>query len=74
MSHDYRTTEDLIRIASVGGGITINGGPRSVEDLIRIASAGSSKRARITFTNMSAMTAEELIRIAAAGGGCVEFA
>ena len=74
MSHDYRTTQDLIRIASHGGGFTINGGTRSVEDLIKIAAAGSSTRARITFTNMSAMKVDELIRIGAAGNGSVEFA
>jgi hypothetical protein len=74
MSHDYRSTEDLMRIAAAGGGFTINGGVRSIEDLMRIAHAGSSKRARITITNMNTKTAEDLMRIAAAGGGCIEFA
>jgi hypothetical protein len=74
MSHLYRPTEDLMKIAAAGGGFTIDGGPRSVEDLMRIAAAGSAKRARMTFTNMSARTTEELMQIAAAGSGCVEFA
>jgi hypothetical protein len=74
MSHDYRSTEDLMRIAAAGGGFTINGGPRSVEDLMRIAAAAGSKGARVTFTNMSHSTTEELMRIAAAGNGCIEFA
>jgi hypothetical protein len=44
MSHLYRPTEDLMKIAAAGGGFTIDGGPRSVEDLMRIAAAGSAKR------------------------------
>jgi hypothetical protein len=67
MSHDYRSTEDLMKIAAAGGGFTVNGAPRSVEDLMRIASAASSQRPRLTFTNMNARTTEELMRIAAAG-------
>ncbi len=74
MSHDYRTTEDLMRIAAAGGGFTINGGPRTIEDLMKIAAAAGSKGARVTFTGMNFRTTEELMRIAAAGKGCIEFA
>ena len=73
MSHDYRSTEDLMRIAAAGGGFTINGGPRTVEDLMRIAAAASSKGARVTLTGMNSRTAEDLMRIAAAGKGCIAF-
>ncbi|MCK1437385.1 MULTISPECIES: hypothetical protein [unclassified Bradyrhizobium] len=74
MSHDYRSTEDLMRIAAAGGGFSINGAPRSVQDLMRIAAAAGAKGSRVTFTGLGFMTAEDLMRIAAAGKGCVEFA
>ena len=74
MSHDHRTTEELMRIAAAGGGLTINGGARTVEDLMRIAAAAGSRGARVTLTGMNSKTTEDLIRIAAAGKGCVDFA
>ena len=44
-SHDYRSTEDLMKIAAFGGGFTINGGPRSTEDLMKIAARSATKGA-----------------------------
>jgi hypothetical protein len=73
MSHDHRTTDDLIKIAAAGGGFTTNGGFRTVDDLIRIASMAASSGARVTFTNMNAKTTPDLIRIAGHGMGCVVF-
>jgi hypothetical protein len=72
-SHDYRSTEDLMKIAAFGGGFTINGGPRSTEDLMKIAARSATKGARITFTGMGSRTTEELIQIAALGQGCIVF-
>ncbi|QOZ17453.1 hypothetical protein XI02_22375 [Bradyrhizobium sp. CCBAU 21365] len=74
MSHDFRSTEDLMRIAAAGGGFSINGAPRGVEALMKIAAAASSKGSRLTFTGLAHMSTEDLMRIAAAGKGCVVLA
>jgi DNA replication protein len=68
-----RSTEDLMRIATCGGGFCLNAGGRATEDLMRIATAASGKTARITFRGLSGRSTEDLMRIATAGKGCVEF-
>jgi hypothetical protein len=70
---DRFSTNDLMRIASCGGGFTVSGGHRSVDDLMRIASCAVSTGARITFTEMDARSTDDLIRIASCGKGCVIF-
>ena len=69
-----RSTEDLIRIISAGGGMEVDLGMRPVEDVIRIAAAASLKPGtRLVLDGMQMRTVEDLIRIAAAGKGAVVF-
>lgn len=72
MSFEARPTNDLIRIASAGGGIVLDAAARPTDDLIRIASAASNG-ARVHFRGMAARPADDLIRIGSAGRGAVSF-
>jgi len=69
---DHLRTDDLMKIASCGGGFTISGGQRSVADLMKIATCAGATGARITLTGMNAST-DDLMRIATCGNGCVVF-
>lgn len=66
------STDDLIRIASSGGGLRLHAS-HGAEALIRIASAASGKGARVTIVQAGALGVEELICIGNAGKGCVSF-
>jgi hypothetical protein len=70
---EVRTTEDLIRIAVVGGGFHLKAGVRSTEDLIRIAVAANQGGGRVYFSGLSVRSTDDLIRISAAGKGAVVF-
>ena len=68
-----RTTDDLIRVAAVGGGFHV-AAARDVMDLVRIAEAAASTPvARITITRAYSLAIDDLVRIAAAGKGAVTF-
>lgn len=73
MSFASRNTNDLVRIASAGGGFVIDAAARPTDDLVRIASAGSAKGARLVFTGLAARSTDDLVRIGSAGKGCVQF-
>lgn len=73
MSFEHRTTEDLIRIASHGGGFVLDAQHRTTEDLVRIASHAKAKGSRIVFRGMAHRTTADLMRIASHGGGCIFF-
>lgn len=66
-----RSVSDLIRIASAGGGFTLNASGISVADLIRIAAAVSGGNAKAIFTGTEHVSTTDLIRIGAAGNGAV---
>lgn len=70
---ETRPVEDLIRIASAGGGFRLNAALRPTNDLIRIASAASTSGARLYFDGLGMRTTEDLIRIGSAGKGRVSF-
>ena len=67
-----KPTNDLIRIASAGGGMYV-AATKPTNDLIRIASAASGKGAQIIVTDASKKPTNDLIKIASAGKGCVVF-
>lgn len=71
MSFEHKSTNDLIRIAAAGGGLTLTATHRTTDDLVRIAAAASGKGSRITFTGLSHRTTDDLVRISAACKGCV---
>jgi hypothetical protein len=70
---EIMSVEELVRIASAGGGFRMKASLKSIEELVRIAAAASSKGARIVFEGLELRSTEEIIRIAAAGKGCIAF-
>jgi hypothetical protein len=68
-----KMTDDLIRIASAGGGLEIAAGSKMTDDLIRIASAGGRSGASLRITGAGTKMTNDLIRIASAGAGRVTF-
>lgn len=68
------SVNDLIRIASLGGGLELNAKNYTTNDLIRIASLASGKGARITISVLEKkLSVDDMIRIASLGKGCVSF-
>ena len=68
-----RPTEDLVRIAEAGGGLTIDASMREIEDLIKIARAARESGGRIHITNIRMWKTDELVQVASVGRGCVSF-
>ncbi len=68
-----KTIDQLVRIASAGGGMRINAQGKTVDQLVRIASAASTKGAQITIINVNLFTIDQLVRIASAGKGSIVF-
>jgi DNA replication protein len=71
MSFELKSTDDLVRIAAVGGGFRLDATLRSTDDLVRIANAASAKGSHVVFAGLKLRTTDDLVRIAAAGKGCV---
>lgn len=66
-------TDELVRIANAGGGLTLNAKQYLPTDLERIAHAASQQTARLTIQNAARLTADDLTRIAEAGRGAVSY-
>lgn len=66
------TTDQLVRIASAGGGFYVDAS-KTTDQLVRIVSAASKSGAKIIVTNASKKTTDQLVRIASAGKGSVMF-
>lgn len=73
MALEARSTEDLMSIASVGGGFRLKAGARSTEDLMRIALCASENGARLYLGGLASRSTEDLMRIASVGEGAVVF-
>jgi hypothetical protein len=73
MSLSMMNADDLIRIASAGGGFKMNAGTKPTHDLIRIAAAASAAKVRIYLGAMSMRPVDDFISIGAASGGAVVF-
>ena len=71
MSFKSRSTDDLVRIVSAGGGVQLDAKSRLTDDLIRIAAAAKLSGAHVTFEGMSSRLTDDLVRIGAAGKGHV---
>lgn len=71
MSFEMRSTDELVRIASAGGGFRLDASMRSTDELVRIASAASNKGSQVTFAGLKLRTTDELVRIGSAGKGTV---
>ena len=66
-----KMTDQLVRIASAGGGMIIDGDGKMTDQLVRIASAASQSGAKIIITNVGSKMTDQLVRIASAGKGNV---
>jgi len=73
MSFSAKMTDDLVKIASAGGGFELNASGRKIEDLIRIAEAAHSGDCVVTMTGVGRMPTSDLVAIAKAGPGHVRF-
>jgi hypothetical protein len=67
------STDDLVKIAGVGGGLTLDAGNKSKDELVQIATAAAMSDAGVTFRNVTALAADDLLEIAKAGDGCIAF-
>ncbi|TPM11507.1 hypothetical protein FJ960_01825 [Mesorhizobium sp. B2-3-11] len=68
-----RATNDLVQIASFGGGFTLDAAGRSTDDLVKIASFARDKGCRIILRGMNGRSTNDLVKIASSGNGCVHF-
>lgn len=73
MSFETKTPDDLIRIATAGGGFRLNAGLWQTNDLVRVAAAASNSGALVFLSGMSIRTTEDLVRIGSAGKGRIVF-
>ena len=68
------TQQELVNIASYGGGLELNAAQHTVADLTNIASYASIKGARITISLKDVkLSANDMVNIASYGKGCVSF-
>jgi len=73
MGFRMRTTDELIRIATAGGGFVLEAGRRTTDELAKIAAAAKRSGATVIFTNVAMRKTDDLAKIAAAGKGHVTF-
>ena len=66
---ESRMTNDLVKIASAGGGLRFDGGARMTNDLIRIAAATKNGGGQLFLSGMSSRMTDDIIRIVSAGKG-----
>lgn len=71
MSFKLKPTQELLQIASAGGGFRLDAGLRPTQELIQIASAAKGSGARIVFAGLNLRPTHELIEISSAGKGVV---
>jgi hypothetical protein len=73
MALEGKTTNELISIASNGGGFRIRATGRTTNELISIAKAANAGGTQIVFLDLEGRTTNELISISKNGGGSVSF-
>jgi ABC-type branched-subunit amino acid transport system substrate-binding protein len=66
-----KTTDQLVRIASAGGGMIIDGEAKTTDQLVRIATTAAGSGVQVIIANVNSKTTDQLVRIASAGGGHV---
>jgi hypothetical protein len=67
------STDDLIKIVEVGGGLMLDGGSMSKEDLLRLAAAAGKFEAGVTLRNLTGTAVDDLVEISRASDGYVTF-
>lgn len=71
MGFELKPTNELIQIASAGGGFRLEASLRPTAELIQIASAARTSGATVTFAGLTLRPTLELVQIASAGRGFV---
>lgn len=66
-----RTTEDLMKIAVLGGGLVMDASGKDANDLVKIAAATSSGGGTLYLKNCGGIETTNLMFIASAGSGHV---
>jgi hypothetical protein len=66
-----RTTEDLLKIALLGGGLVLDASTKDANDLLKIAAATSSGGGTLYLKNCGGIETTNLMFIASAGSGHV---
>ena len=66
-------TDDLVKIADAGGGLTLDADTKSKDELVKIAAAAAMSDAGVTLRNVTALAVDDLVEIAKAGDGCITF-
>jgi len=69
--YSMKTTDELVRLVSFGGGITIDASAYTTDELVRIAGFSAGKGSRVTLKGIGSRTTDELVRIASFGKGTV---
>ena len=68
-----KTTDNLVKIVSNGGGIRIDGEKRTSDSLVKIAKAARQGQVNLQIYNVDNKTTDLLVKIAKAGEGRVIF-
>ncbi len=69
-----KTTSDLVRIVSYGGGLDFDASGKTQADLVQIASYAAGKGSRVTMRGLGNKSTDDLVQIASYGQGVVVFA
>ena len=67
-----KSTDDLVKIVSFGGGVVIDS-TKSTDDLVKIASFAAGKGSRVVIKNAGRKSTDDLVKIASFGKGAVLF-
>jgi FAD/FMN-containing dehydrogenase len=67
-----KTTDDLVKIASYGGGLVLDAS-RTTEDLVKIVSYAAGNGSRVVIKKAGSKTTDDLVKIASYGKGAVIF-
>lgn len=68
-----KTIEQLIQIASAGGGLVIDGNGKTIGQLKRIVTAAAEKKVTVIIRNADSKTVDQLKDIASEASGNVIF-
>jgi len=66
-----RSTDEIVRIVSYGGGVIIDGSSLSTDDLVRIVSYAQTSAPLVVVRNAGSKSTDDLVRIASYGKGKV---